>query len=219
MTYTTTSAPTASDATAQGKALLGRDSSPEPDVGNAAECGADAVANAAGRTRSGRFTAGNRGKAKGTRNKATVLAEAVLAGDAEEIARVIAKDALRGHPDALKQCLDRFVPRTRERTLNVDLPAVASLADAADAMGRLTALVGAGELTPGEARVLASVIELQRRTLETSDHARRLAAVEEAVAALRTMVGEFLRSEIVVPAGTIPAEAIAPPAAGAERAA
>jgi hypothetical protein len=122
-------------------------------------------------------------------------------GNAEEITRVIVKDAVRGRPTALKQCLGHFVPRARERTLALDLPAVTTVEEAARAAGQLTALIGAGTLTPGEGKAIASVIEAQRCTLDLRDHSRRLTEVEHALEALRSLVSELLRSEIVVPAG------------------
>jgi hypothetical protein len=45
----------------------------------------------------------------------------------------------------------------------------------------ISALIGAvanGELTPGEGQALASLIEAQRRTLETEDIEQRLIALE-----------------------------------------
>jgi hypothetical protein len=38
--------------------------------------------------------------------------------------------------------------------------------------------VGAGELTPGEAKALVSLVEAALKTLETVDHERRLSALE-----------------------------------------
>ena len=42
----------------------------------------------------------------------------------------------------------------------------------------IMAAVGNGELTPGEGQALASLIEAQRRTLETEDIEQRLATLE-----------------------------------------
>lgn len=149
------------------------------------------------------FAPGNPGRPQGARNKTTELAEGILAGDAEQIMRVLVKDAVRGHTGALKQCLERLVPRPRERTVSVDLPVVETVEDAARAAGQLTALVGSGELTPRESKTLADVIEAQRRTLAARDTDRRILALEEAVEALRGLVNELLASEIVVPASLI----------------
>ncbi len=146
------------------------------------------------------FAPGNPGRPHGARSKTTRMAEAILAGDAEQIMRVVVRDAVRGYPAALKQCLDRFVPRPSERTVSVDLPAVETVEDAARAAGQLTALVGSGDLTPREAKTLAAVVEAQRRTLAPRDYDRRIVELEEAVEALRGLVNALLASEIVVPA-------------------
>jgi hypothetical protein len=42
----------------------------------------------------------------------------------------------------------------------------------------ILAAVANGELTPGEGQALASLIEAQRRTLETEDIEQRLRAIE-----------------------------------------
>lgn len=53
--------------------------------------------------------------------------------------------------------------------------------DAAAALGRLMEGIGAGELTPSEARSLASLVEAALKSIEVNDHERRLTALEEDV--------------------------------------
>ena len=126
----------------------------------------------------GRFTKGNPGRAPGSRNRATVLAEVLLDGEVEFLARTAVEHAMAGNMTALRLCLDRLVPLRRERTLSLDLPPVLTAADAVKAAGQLVALVGAGDLTPSEGQALAAMVETQRRAIETEDLERRLTALE-----------------------------------------
>ena len=137
----------------------------------------DTEAQSPGRDERGRFTDGNPGRPPGARNKATLLAEVLFDGEAEFLARTAVEHAMAGNMTALRLCLDRLMPR-RERTVAVDLPPVETAADALKAAGRLVALVGAGELTPGEGRALAAMVETQRRAIETEDLERRIIALE-----------------------------------------
>ena len=124
------------------------------------------------------FQKGNPGRPKGARNRATVLAEALLRGEAEGLMRQAVDQALDGDTYALKLCLERLVPLRRERTVEIDLPPIWTARDAAPAAGRITAMVGAGQLTPSEGQMLAGIVETQRRALETADLERRIAALE-----------------------------------------
>src|SRR5260370_3446153 len=77
------------------------------------------------RDANGRFVPGcsgnPAGKAPGTRNRASVLAEALFAGEAEAIARVVVDKALAGDAVAARFCLDRLTPRPRGRAIRLDV--------------------------------------------------------------------------------------------------
>jgi hypothetical protein len=69
-------------------------------------------------------------------------------------------------------------PRRRERSVRFQLPALRSAADAASAIAGLTAGVGAGEVTPGEAAELSKLVEADVKALEAGEFDQRLRAVE-----------------------------------------
>lgn len=76
-----------------------------------------------------RFERGNPGRPKGTRNKATLAAEALLEGEAEALTRKAIELALAGDGAALRLCLERIVPVRRGRAVALDLPPVRTAAD------------------------------------------------------------------------------------------
>ena len=131
-----------------------------------------------GRDARGRFAAGNPGKAKGTRHRATRLVEEALDGAADKLVARLVKMALGGDPAAMKLVMDRLAPPRRDTTVAVTLPEMRTAADAAGAMGAVLEAVARGELTPAEGERLARLVEAFRKSLETEDLEARLAALE-----------------------------------------
>jgi len=120
-----------------------------------------------------------RGRLLGSRNKASIAAEALLDGEADRLTRRAVELADSGDPTALKLCLERIVAPRRERAVRFYLPPIDSAADIARAMGAVAAAVAKGELTPGEAEAFARVVATFMRSIETSDFDRRLQALED----------------------------------------
>jgi hypothetical protein len=122
-----------------------------------------------------------RGRPKGSRNKATLLAMAAMEGELQAVVRVILDAAKKGDMAAARLVVDKLVPPVRERALSVDLPPINGLADFAAAQSKVLEAVAAGQLLPTEGEALSGLIEQQRRCHETADLAERLAALEELV--------------------------------------
>jgi len=118
------------------------------------------------------------GRRPGSRNKATLAAAALLAGEAEELTRKAVEMALDGDPTAMRLCMERVLPPCRERTVNFSLPAIGgtrigeasgpSAPDVARAMDAVTAALAQGEITPGEAEKIAGVVDTFVRAIEAT---------------------------------------------------
>ena len=76
------------------------------------------------------------GRPIGARHKATIVAEALLDGEAEGLTRKVLEMALAGDTVALRLCLERILPPRRERPVRFRLPALQTPADAAAAWRR-----------------------------------------------------------------------------------
>jgi hypothetical protein len=87
--------------------------------------------------------------------------------------------ALAGDTTALRLCLDRILPPCKSRPIVIALPDVTGAADVTAALSTIIAAMGAGALSPDEAATVCSVIELQRRAIETAELETRLRAIEE----------------------------------------
>ena len=86
------------------------------------------------------------GRPHGSRNKATLAAEALLDGEAEALTRKAVDLALAGDTTALRICLDRLLPCRRSRPVCFTMPAMGKAGDAVTTMNAITAAVAAGDL-------------------------------------------------------------------------
>jgi hypothetical protein len=119
------------------------------------------------------------GRPKGSRNAATMAAEALLDGEAESLSRKAIELAKEGDMQALKLCLDRIVPPRKSRPVSIDLPQIEEPSDVLEALSAVTTAVGKGELTPDEGQTVAALLEQTRRAQELVDLDERLKVLEE----------------------------------------
>ena len=131
-----------------------------------------------GRNADGTFSVGNPGKPPGTRHKATRAVLALLDGEAEALTRTAVEMALAGDGTALRLCLERIAPPRRDAPVTFALPAMQSAKDAATAAAAVLESVAVGDLTPTEGAHVMSLVEIYRRTLETTELETRMAALE-----------------------------------------
>jgi hypothetical protein len=119
------------------------------------------------------------GRPPGTRHKVTLAAEALLDGESEALTRKAIDLALTGDTTALRLCLERILPPRKSRRVAFDLPKIEKAEDLLAALSAVVTSMAAGELGADEAALIASVLEAKRKTIETVDLERRLAALEQ----------------------------------------
>jgi Family of unknown function (DUF5681) len=122
------------------------------------------------------------GKAKGTRHRATMLAEALFDGQAEALVQKAIEMALAGDPTAMRLALERLCPPRRDRPVNVAMPSIKAASDLIAAASALTEATAAGEITPNEAASLSMLVGNVAKAVETFELAERLAKLEEQLA-------------------------------------
>jgi hypothetical protein len=122
------------------------------------------------------------GKARGTRNRVTLAAEALLAGETEALTRKAIELALAGDIMALRLCLDRIMPARRGGRVCFHLPALNTAADLPRALAAVAGKIADGTLSPEEGAAVASLLEAQRRAIELTEIEARLRALEERAA-------------------------------------
>ncbi|ADI39322.1 conserved hypothetical protein (plasmid) [Waddlia chondrophila WSU 86-1044] len=133
-----------------------------------------------GNTRFRKGQSGNPcGKAKGTKNKATLAAEVLLEGELEGICRSLIAQAREGNIQAIKLVLDRVLPPKRNPTVSIELPQLKSSSDALEAITSITQAVGNGEISPAEGETLSRIVDVYVKALEAHDFENRLNILEE----------------------------------------
>ena len=75
-----------------------------------------------GRNTDGKFSDGNAGRPKGSRNKATIAIESLLEGQAEALTQTAISKALEGDSIALRLCMDRIAPPMKDKPLSFPFP-------------------------------------------------------------------------------------------------
>jgi hypothetical protein len=135
------------------------------------------AANTAGNQRGRPFKKGRSGnpagKPKGARHRATLAAETLFDGEAEQLTRKAIEIALAGDPIALRLCIDRILPPRRERPLRFALPKLRTVADAGAAMASILAAVASGSTCLAEASELAKLVDAFVRAAEATEKFER----------------------------------------------
>jgi hypothetical protein len=120
-----------------------------------------------------------KGKPKGTRNRATLLAITTMEDELVAIVKSVIEAAKKGDMSAAKLVVDKLVPAVKERSVKLKLPPAVDVASCLQAQVAVVDAVASGEILPGEGQVLSGLIENQRRVLETLELEKRLKALEE----------------------------------------
>lgn len=119
-----------------------------------------------------------RGKPKGTKHKATQMAEALINGQAEEIIQTAVRQALAGDGPLLRAMLDRLAPAKKDSPIRIALPPLTQASDCPRATGVILEAVATGDLTPAEGQAVAGLVEAHRKSLETQEIESRVQALE-----------------------------------------
>lgn len=122
------------------------------------------------------FSKGNGGRPPGSKNKTTLVAEALLRGEEEELVRKAIEMAKAGDGPMLKFLLERILPK--ERAIAIDLPVAGGAIDAVNALGAILDAVGAGQIAPSEATALLSLVIARARIISEAELMSRLEGLE-----------------------------------------
>jgi hypothetical protein len=106
------------------------------------------------------------GKKLGTRNRATVLREALADGEDKKLARLVIDKALAGDAVTARFLLERLEPKPRGRPIELELPEGESAAgDVVAAFNSTLRAMAAGQITPAEAVDVSRFLEGRFRVL------------------------------------------------------
>src|SRR5215471_1949870 len=107
------------------------------------------------------------GKKPGTKNRATILKEALDDGEDATLARVVIDKALAGDAVAARFLLERLEPKPRGRPIHLEIPEGESPAgEVVATFNAALRAMAAGEITPDEAVSVARFLEGRMRVLK-----------------------------------------------------
>lgn len=119
-----------------------------------------------------------KGRPSGSRHKATLAAQSLLNGEVEALTRVCIEKALEGDGFALKLALERILPPSKDRPIQLSLPKINKPEGIVQSMSKVIEAVSEGLITPMEASTLAKILGEQAKAIEVQDHESRILALE-----------------------------------------
>jgi hypothetical protein len=125
------------------------------------------------------------GTARGSRHRATLLAESLYKGECESLVRKTIELGLAGDIGALKICLDRLCPPLKSRPITFKLPPLHTVSDALSAISLIIEAAASGEILADEAEALTGMIGTFLKALEITDLEDRLCKLEQASASAK----------------------------------
>jgi len=144
------------------------------------------------RARGRPFEKGNGGRRPGSRNRTTLVAEALLKGEEIELVRKAIEVAKAGDTQMLKFLLDRILPK--ERSVQVELPTMDRSSDAVDVLATIIDAVGSGQIAPSEAAAMTSLVAARARIMNDAELQLRLDDLEKRQKEIQDILGK-LRKE------------------------
>ncbi|MDR3566880.1 MAG: DUF5681 domain-containing protein [Syntrophobacteraceae bacterium] len=122
-----------------------------------------------------------KGRPKGSRNKSTLIAQALLEGEAQLLTRKVVDKALEGDRTCLQICMDRLIPKKKDSPIKFNLPQIGASSDIPKFLAAIAARFEDGEITPVDARALADLANAYRKLIEMAELEPRVSELEEMI--------------------------------------
>jgi hypothetical protein len=117
------------------------------------------------------------GRPRGSKNRSTVLLQALIDDSVEALLAKANELALGGNTAMLQMFLKSLL--RREQPITFELPELRTAGDAANAMKRLLREVANGQITLSEAERVGALLDTYLKALEADDFDKRIRDLEE----------------------------------------
>jgi hypothetical protein len=145
------------------------------------------------RARGRPFQKGNGGRKPGSKNRTTLIAEALLKGEEVELVRKGIELAKAGNAPMLKFFLDRILPK--ERSVRVDLPAMECADDAVASLGELINAVASGQIVPSEGTATANLVVARAHMMKDMELKLRIDDIEKRQKQIQCILENVLKEK------------------------
>lgn len=125
-------------------------------------------------------TSGNpKGRPRGIQDKRQAL-RLLLEENSEPLIRKAIEMALLGDPQSIRLLIERLIPKAKQDviTMPIQIDTLEKLTSITNLGHQLIQAVCDGELTPDEGRTVGSLLEIQRKIIETNELSERIEALE-----------------------------------------
>jgi hypothetical protein len=123
------------------------------------------------------FAKGNPGRKPGSKNRATLVADALFDGDTQDLARKGLELAKSGDPSLLNFFLERIY--AKDGPLQIDLGPTDEEVDPVEASTKILQVVAEGQISPSEAAALMDLLERHTRIIKSLELVERLEKLEQ----------------------------------------
>jgi hypothetical protein len=135
------------------------------------------------------FEPGNsfgRGRPKGSRNKSTAAALALLGEHAERLMQKCIAEALKGNMVAMRLCIERILPALREASIKFKAGPTSTCAEVGRVQDTILREVSKGRIVPQQGATVVNMLDAKRRVIEAAE----LRSLEERLLAAESSMHE-----------------------------
>jgi hypothetical protein len=131
------------------------------------------------------FEPGNsfgKGRPKGSRNRSTAAALALLHEHSEALIKKCIAEALKGNMIAMRLCIERILPVLQESAVNFKVGATDTCAEVGQVQDSILKEVSKGRIVPKQGAIVVNILEGKRRTIENQKLEERVSVLESIIA-------------------------------------
>ena len=131
------------------------------------------------------FEPGNsfgKGRPKGSRNRSTAAALALLHEHSEALIKKCIAEALKGNMIAMRLCIERILPVLQESAIKFKVGPTDTCAEVGQVQDSILKEISKGRIVPRQGAVVVNILEGKRRTIENQTIEERVSALESKMA-------------------------------------
>jgi hypothetical protein len=118
------------------------------------------------------------GRPLGSRNQAMLECQQLLQAAAPNLTKVLIEQAQKGNVQAMRLCMERIYPASKEQPIQVALPAIESAKDLPLAYRALNSALADGKISAAEGQSVIQILTSYAKIFETVEHEQRLTELE-----------------------------------------